>query len=161
MKLLLYYFYLLGISLHLHCLFPYNGNCDHYVLEIVKNWLQLSDPQIIGNWKWLYCLAQVYMLKHHCVCVCWVLYLPQDTHPSAVFSVHTSKGSNLSDILYFLVTFHGMIFSNTQTVLIFSDQAITKCSYIWFLVGTLGGYFKLWSWTLWKKIYPNRVSQYR
>jgi len=32
-----------------------------------------------------------------------VLYLPQDAHLSAVFFIHTSKGSALSDILYSLV----------------------------------------------------------
>jgi len=32
-----------------------------------------------------------------------VLYNSRDTHPSAVFFIHTSIGSALSDILYFLV----------------------------------------------------------
>ena len=45
--------------------------------------------------------------------------------PSAVFFVHTSIGSALSVILYFLVVWLGVIFSGTQTAAIFSDQDIT------------------------------------
>jgi len=58
----------------------------------------------------------------------------RDTHKSAVFSVHTSKGGALSDLLYFLIVLYGTIFSSTQTAMIFSDQAISKCWYIQFLV---------------------------
>jgi len=59
-----------------------------------------------------------------------VLHLPQETHQSAVFFVHTSKGGALSDILYFLVVLHGAIFLSTQTAVILGNQAISKCSYI-------------------------------
>ena len=56
-------------------------------------------------------------------------------HPlSAVFFVHTSIGSTLSVILYFLVVWLGAIFSSTQTAAIFGDQDISKCLYNLFLV---------------------------
>ena len=47
--------------------------------------------------------------------------------PSAVFFIHTSIGSALTVILYFLVVWLGAIFSSTQTTAIFSDQDISKC----------------------------------
>jgi len=40
----------------------------------------------------------------------------------------------LVDILYFLAVFHKVICSSTQTAGIFGNQAISKCSYIRFLV---------------------------
>ena len=56
-------------------------------------------------------------------------------HPQvAVFFIHTSIGSALSIILYFLVVWLGAIFCSTQTAAIFSDQDISKCLYNLFLV---------------------------
>jgi len=47
-------------------------------------------------------------------------------HPSAVFFVHTSKGGALSDILYFLVAFHGAIFLEYLNYCDFGDLAINE-----------------------------------
>jgi len=55
-------------------------------------------------------------------------------HLSAVFFMHTSKGGTLSDLLYSLVFFSRIDFLRTQTAVIFSVQAVSKCSYIQFLV---------------------------
>ena len=54
--------------------------------------------------------------------------------PSAVFFIHTSIGSALSVILHFLVVWLGVIFSSTQTTVIFGDQDISKCLTNLFLV---------------------------
>ena len=54
--------------------------------------------------------------------------------PSAVFFIHTSIGSALSVILYFLVIWLGEIFSSTQTAVIFGDQDISKCLTNLFLI---------------------------
>ena len=54
--------------------------------------------------------------------------------PSAVFFIHTSIGSALSVILYFLVIWLRAIFSSTQTAAIFGDQDISKCLNSLFLV---------------------------
>ena len=53
---------------------------------------------------------------------------------SAVFFIHTSIGSALTVILYFLVVWLEAIFSSTQTAAIFSDQDISKCLTNLFLV---------------------------
>jgi len=58
-----------------------------------------------------------------------VLYLPQDTHPSAVFFVHTSKGGALSDILYFWLSFMSD-FLEYPNHCDFSDLAISECSFL-------------------------------
>ena len=58
-----------------------------------------------------------------------VLYLPRHPPTSAVFFVHTSIGSALSVILYFLVVWLRVIFYSTQTAAIFGDQDISKCLY--------------------------------
>ena len=47
--------------------------------------------------------------------------------PSAAFFIHSSIGSALTVILYFLVVWLGAIFSSTQTAVIFGDQDISKC----------------------------------
>ena len=61
-------------------------------------------------------------------CICF------KTPPSAVFFIHTSIGSALSVILYFLVIWLGAIYFSTQTAAIFGDQDISKCLYNLFLV---------------------------
>ena len=61
-----------------------------------------------------------------CICL--------ETPPSAVFFIHTSIGSALSVILYFLVIWLRAIFSCTQTAAIFGDQDISKCLNSLFLV---------------------------
>jgi len=63
-----------------------------------------------------------------------VLYDSQDTHPSAVFFIHTSIGDALSDILYFLVVWLGEIFCSSRAAANFSDQDISKCLNNLFLV---------------------------
>ena len=52
---------------------------------------------------------------------------------SVVFFVHTSIGSALSVILYFLVLL-GVFISHALTASIFGDQTISKCSCNLFLV---------------------------
>ena len=54
--------------------------------------------------------------------------------PSALLHVHKSIGGALSVILYFLVVWLGVIFSSTQTVVIFGYQDISKCLTNLFLV---------------------------
>ena len=54
--------------------------------------------------------------------------------PSVVYFVHTSIGSALSVILYFLVSWLRTIFCSTQTAAIFGDQDVSKCLYNLFLV---------------------------
>ena len=51
-----------------------------------------------------------------------VLYDSQFTLPSAIFFVHTTMGSTLDVILYFLVVWLGEIFCSTQNVAKFDDQ---------------------------------------
>jgi len=53
-----------------------------------------------------------------------VLYLPRNTYLNTVFLYTQAKVVALIDKLYFLVVFHGVIFSSTQTPAIFGDQAI-------------------------------------
>jgi len=55
-----------------------------------------------------------------------VLYDSRDTHPSAVFFIHTSIGGALSDILYFLVVWLREIFCSAQTAANFGEQDISK-----------------------------------
>ena len=55
-----------------------------------------------------------------------VLYDSQDTHWSAVFSVHTSISGVLSVILVFLIIWLEEIFCNTRTAENFGDQDISK-----------------------------------
>jgi len=75
------------------------------------------------------CMYGKYSTRGH---VKSILFLSWNTHSSDVFFVHTSKGGAL--ILYFLVVFSRSDFLSTQTFTIFSDQAISKYSYIRFLV---------------------------
>ena len=56
-----------------------------------------------------------------------LMYDSQDTHTSAVFFVQTSIGSDLSDILYFLVVWLEEIFCSTESAVNFGDQDISKC----------------------------------
>jgi len=56
-----------------------------------------------------------------------VLYDSRDMHLTAVFFIHTSIGSVLSDILYFLIVWLGEIFCGSQVVANFGDQDISKC----------------------------------
>jgi len=56
-----------------------------------------------------------------------VLYDSRDMHPSAAFFIHTSIGSALSDILYFLVVWLGEIFCCSQATVNFGDQDISRC----------------------------------
>ena len=64
-----------------------------------------------------------------------MMYLPQDTPPpNTLFFIHTSVGSTLSVILYFLVVWPRAIFSSTQTAAIFGDQDINQCLNNLFLV---------------------------
>jgi len=46
--------------------------------------------------------------------------------PECCIFIHTSKGGALSDTLYFLVIFHGAIFTRSQTAVIFGDQTISE-----------------------------------
>ena len=63
-----------------------------------------------------------------------VLYDSRDTHPSAVFFMHTSIGGALSDILYFLVVWLREIFYSAQTAASFVEHDISKCLNNLFLV---------------------------
>jgi len=63
-----------------------------------------------------------------------VLYDSWDMHRSAVFFIHTSIGSALSDILYFLIVWLREIFCSSQATANFGDQDISKCLNNLFLV---------------------------
>ena len=56
------------------------------------------------------------------------------THLSAVFFMHTSIGSALSDILYFLVVWFSEVFYSARTAENFSEHDISKCLNNLFLV---------------------------
>jgi len=67
--------------------------------------------------------------------------IQHEAKPSAVYLETPTWGvyfsytiSALSDILYSLVIFHGVIFSSTQTAVIYSDQAVSTGCKSWFLV---------------------------
>jgi len=56
-----------------------------------------------------------------------VLYDSRNTHPNAVFFIHTSIGSALSGILFFQVVWPRETFCSAQTAANFGEHDISKC----------------------------------
>ena len=125
----------------------------NYICAVCFHKLDLLGVSLLTNYthasRFLSTYTQCVIVKHRHACVrkysmrghvestargkddCCICL---ETPPSAVFFVHTSIGSSLSVILYFLVIWLGVIFSSTQTAVIVGDQDISKCLYNLFLV---------------------------
>ena len=89
----------------------------------------------------------------------------RDTHLSAVFFIHTSIGSALSDIVYFLVVWPEEIFCSARTAANFSEHDISKCLNNLFLVLiglvllVLAIYMlRTWSIMLLVELYPKSIA---